>query len=82
MDALHGSFQFYKSGVYIENQCSSTDLNHSATIVGYGEDSTGQAYYIVKNSWGKTWGDKGYILMARNRNNMCGIATEASYPLV
>jgi C1A family cysteine protease len=37
---------------------------------------------LIKNSWGAGWGDKGYIMMARNRNNMCGIATEATYPIV
>ena len=73
----------YQDGVYYKENCMNTTeiFNHAAVIVGYGNDN-GEDYWLVKNSWGIWFGDGGYIKMGRNRENNCGIASIARYPLI
>ncbi|XP_049319897.1 procathepsin L-like [Astyanax mexicanus] len=81
IDVSRITFRLYDSGVYDDPFCSSSSLNHAVLVVGYDVTVNGQEYWLVKNSWGVAWGEKGYIKMARNKN-MCGIASNAVYPVV
>jgi cathepsin L len=76
-------FQMYGGGVYDNRECSSTCLNHAMLVVGWGRDSASfKEYWIVQNSWGISWGEKGYIKMVRNHNNQCGIASACAAPTI
>lgn len=77
VEADQSVFQSYKSGVISSASCG-TQLDHGVLIVGYGTES-GKDYWLVKNSWGATWGDEGYLKIERN-HNICGISDSASYP--
>jgi C1A family cysteine protease len=76
IEADQSGFQLYKSGVFC-GVCG-TNLDHGVLAVGYGSEGTTD-YWKVKNSWGTSWGEQGYIRMCRN-SNKCGISNEPSYP--
>jgi len=68
LDATYWSF--YSGGIY-DSSCSSTRMNHGVLLVGYGEEKDVK-YWIIKNSWGESWGEKGYIRLIRGKNK-CGV---------
>nr|DAD25470.1 TPA_asm: hypothetical protein HUJ06_026934 [Nelumbo nucifera] len=82
IDASSNDFLFYSTGVFT-GECG-TDLNHAVTVVGYGTSEEGMKYWLLKNSWGTQWGDKGYMRIQRDvaasNGGLCGIAMKASYP--
>lgn len=88
IDASHAGFQYYSDGLYTEPFCYKTykGIDHAVSVVGYGtgESSSngGSDYWLIKNSWGTDWGMSGYIHFARNNDNMCGVATDASFPTI
>jgi len=81
IDASHESLHLYSHGIYREPHCDPGLLDHAVLVVGYGGKDQ-EKYWLVKNSWGPDWGDSGYIKIAREEDNMCGVASEASYPLI
>jgi len=84
LDAETKLFQSYKSGVITSESCG-TNLDHGVLIVGYGEEDSIK-YWLVKNSWGASWGDAGYIKIARSESKndagICGIAMQPSFPII
>jgi len=74
------ALQFYHRGVFAPHFCSKTDLDHAVLMVGYGSEKTifgkEKPFWIVKNSWGVKWGEKGYFRILRGEGK-CGINTQA-----
>jgi C1A family cysteine protease len=77
-------FQSYSGGVLTSTSCGTT-LDHGVLIVGYGTEN-GQDYWLVKNSWGTSWGMGGYVKIAKssstNDPGVCGVAMDPSFPTV
>jgi len=87
IEAASTPFQHYKSGVF-GGDCGSMPLgliDHGVLLVGYGTDPAGGDYWKIKNSWGTTWGDAGYIRLKRGdegKYGQCHVLSSASYPVV
>jgi C1A family cysteine protease len=73
------AFQQYKTGIL--NKGCGTQVDHGILAVGWGtQTSTGHEYILVKNQWGTTWGENGFIMI--DIHNVCEILANASYPIV
>lgn len=73
-------FQWYTGGIIDSASCG-TDLDHGVLAVGY-DDTAAKPYWIVKNSWGKSWGESGYVRIKKNKGTgpgICGIAMDPTY---
>jgi len=72
-------FQNYRSGIFDSTKCG-FNLDHAVGLVGWGKEN-GREYWIVRNSWGRSWGEHGYIRMAiESGRGVCGVQMDASYP--
>jgi len=76
IEADKSVFQTYHSGVMTDASCGQ-QLDHGVLAVGYGTEN-GQDYFLVKNSWGASWGDSGYIKLGSA--DICGMLNQASQP--
>merc|ERR1712151_1072822 len=81
IEADKSVFQLYHSGV-LQGLCGAS-LDHGVLAVGYGTED-GKDYWLVKNSWGSSWGVNGFIKLLRGKGGSgeCGILSQASYPVV
>ena len=82
IEADKTAFQMYTSGVITGTDCG-TNLDHGVLAVGYGTED-GTEYFLVKNSWGASWGDAGYVKLgveSTDKQGVCGILSgPPSYP--
>ena len=76
-------FMQYKTGVFDSAECGE-HLDHSIVIVGFGIDPhSGDEYWIVRNSWGKAWGEEGYMrLQMQDGAGICGINMMSTFSTV
>ena len=79
----------YKGGIIDALDCDGNDLylnfvNHGVLVVGYGYDFwTGLDYWLIKNSWGEDWGEKGYFRIKMDSEyGICGMYYIATYPIL
>ena len=74
------TFQSYKSGIFNSGDCGSS-LNHATNVVGWGSED-GVDYWVMRNSWGKSWGESGYMrIQIVEGGGICGVQLEPLYPI-
>jgi KDEL-tailed cysteine endopeptidase len=74
----------YKSGIISSSGCG-TNINHAVNMIGYGTDANGYKYWLLKNSWGTSWGEKGFFRVKRDTTTspgVCGVLQQSSYPTI
>ena len=78
------NFFFYKSGVFYDPYCydGQRSTNHAVLLVGYGTGNLGGNYWIIQNSWGSWWGERGFARISRNSLVNCEISSLAIYPVL
>lgn len=72
-------FRFYRGGIYKNQGCSYVRVNHGMLLIGYG--GILEKYWLLKNSWGPRWGENGFMRIAKDFRNICGVASRPEYAL-
>ena len=83
ISAASSIFMLYKGGIISSSSCG-TNVDHAVNLVGYGSEN-GKDFWIIRNSWGTSWGEKGYMRVARSSRDgpgVCGILKMSSYPIL
>eukprot|EP00769_Ergobibamus_cyprinoides_P003903 gnl/Ergobibamus_cyprinoides/54.p1 GENE.gnl/Ergobibamus_cyprinoides/54~~gnl/Ergobibamus_cyprinoides/54.p1 ORF type:complete len:536 (-),score=272.60 gnl/Ergobibamus_cyprinoides/54:787-2175(-) len=84
--AVPASLIFYSHGIYADPECGweDEDLAHAVTLIGYGTTDAGEDYWLIRNSWSTAWGNSGLVYISREAlgdGHMCGVTTDATYPI-
>ena len=81
IDTSADALKFYDSGILTKNECGGTNVDHAVLAVGFGSEN-GVEYFIIKNSWGKMWGEDGFARIAAEHHGpgACGIQMEPTQP--
>jgi C1A family cysteine protease len=82
IDASCSAFMYYRSGIIDEVACPQNGVNHAINIIGWGHNATlNEDYWIIRNSWGTSWGESGYVrFKVITGNGVLGINNYVSYP--
>ena len=70
-------WQYYSGGIL--NECGKGSVDHGVMLVGVYQDHA-ENYWRIKNSWGTTWGERGFIRLDRGADNLCSICSYGYYP--